>query len=154
MKVQDPVGLEARLAHLEWAKLISRMASVEATALSSSVRSVTLTTEVKDLLQEHQSPFNSFDPEKESISVSFDDLHVPKHEKMKEWVLEYIPSLNYGAVADFYPIFEHVNHQAHPSKQTSENLESLHNLEIPAMDHIITVTSLDYKVPKLFKNVK
>ena len=105
MQVQDPVGLEARVAYLERSGLISSMASVEASTSASSVQSDALPAEMKDLIQEFESRFNSFDPEKESTSVRFGDLHVPNLKKMKELVLKYIPSLNYGAASDFHLIF-------------------------------------------------
>ena len=50
MQVQDPVGLEARVAYLERSGLISSMASVEASTSASSVQSDALPAEMKDLI--------------------------------------------------------------------------------------------------------
>ena len=73
---------------------------------------------------------------------------------MTEWVLEHIHPLNYRAAADLHLAFELVNHQVNPSKKTLECLECLHKIDTPVTNHVVAVTLLEHKVPKLFKKVK
>ena len=69
---------------------------------------------------------------------------------MKDWIQKEISSINYALVIDMHCLFEHITSSGTLLKNSLETLQKLYKLDVPSVNHAITMYSFDNKHPKFF----
>ena len=77
------------------------------------------------------------------MAVRFRQVYLKNLSEMKDFIEQNIPTLHFGAAADYHLVMEHISHNINPLKPTLEHLQNLHKLEIPVTNHSLAITALE-----------